>query len=285
MMRLLLILAVMFPAALVAQDEAPPAPEDVAMDVCALCHDVEAEAVAASVHGQLMARRSEETLQGSCAGCHNPSALHVEEATPETVQRVPTSETCATCHTEAPGSLRLATPGHPRHGVECGECHASGHEDVHEAEPLLAARSPELCGGCHAEQRSAFELPFAHRHGSRAFDCEECHQVHAGGGETRRLTLLGNGGACITCHTETAGPFIFPHAPREVDGCIECHEPHGSPNPRQLVRRTVLSLCLECHIDLPPRSFHDFTRPRNRACQTCHRAVHGSNSDHRLLEE
>ncbi len=248
------------------------------METCAACHEDEAAAFAAGPHGALMG----EELDGSCAVCHGPVELHLEEFTAESIERWPTPAACLTCHAGS-RSLDLATPGHRRHDVACLDCHVSGHGEA-PALPLLAAETTTLCGSCHGEQKSAFARPFTHREGSDVLGCESCHSVH-GGGEPGRLSLLGNGGACISCHTDKAGPFIFPHAPREVDGCVTCHEPHGSANPRQLIRRTVLSLCLECHSNVPLTSFHDFSRPRFRACQSCHRAVHGSNSDARLLDE
>jgi predicted CXXCH cytochrome family protein len=104
-------------------------------------------------------------------------------------------------------------------------------------------------------------------------------------GDTRvgRLNLLSGGGACVDCHSEKEGPFIFPHPPVDRPGCISCHAPHGSTNPRLLTRRSISHLCLECHTDVP--AFHDLGRTRYQDCQTCHAAVHGSNRDPRLIEE
>ena len=271
------------PAVLAAQDEA-----DTSMEICAACHDEVVTAFVEGDHGRAMARLGEDVLSRSCNTCHGPAETHLEELTPESINRWPEPEACATCHPASLGTLRLHTPDHPRQGVLCLDCHASGHgadlDGDEVTEPLLLAQPVELCGDCHRETRSRFNMPFAHRDGREPMGCDECHAVH-GTGKTGRLTLLQNGERCIACHTDKAGPFIFPHAPREVDGCLTCHDPHGSTNPRQLVRRTVANLCLECHADVPARSFHDVTQARFRQCQTCHRAVHGSNSDPRLFDE
>jgi len=95
--------------------------------------------------------------------------------------------------------------------------------------------------------------------------------------------MIGSGGVCLDCHAEKTGPFVYPHPPQQVNGCINCHVPHGSPNPKLLTRHRVAALCLECHTDVP--SFHDVSRPRYQSCQNCHAAVHGSNRDPRLMKE
>jgi len=264
-------------AAVAAQDE------ETSREFCAACHDEAVEAFTAGVHGRLMAARSQEMLDRSCASCHGPVETHLEELTVESINRWPAPAACLDCHPDRAGAMRKATPGHERNGVACLDCHVSGHA-APAAEPLLVADTRRLCGDCHGDVRATFARPFLHREGSEAAGCESCHAVH-GGGDAGRFTMLGNGGVCVSCHTDKAGPFIFPHAAREVDGCVDCHEPHGSSNPRQLVRRTVLSLCLECHANVPDRSFHDFTQARFRACHSCHRAIHGSNSDPTFLDE
>ncbi|MFI5165921.1 MAG: cytochrome c3 family protein [Thermoanaerobaculales bacterium] len=109
-----------------------------------------------------------------------------------------------------------------------------------------------------------------------------CHSVH--GGTTVKGHIEEDARSrCVTCHTEKAGPFVYPHPPREVTGCLACHQPHGSPNPRLLTRPNGTQLCLECHTDTP--SFHDLTKPQYRSCAACHAAVHGSQRDSKLFNE
>lgn len=244
---------------------------------CGECHD-EAEEFAHGPHARLM---SPQALAGSCVTCHGPAHEHMEDPVAENIRRDPGAEACATCHSQKANQLLLATPDHSRNQVTCLDCHASGHRETR-TEFLLARPPQALCGECHGVERAAFDAPFAHREGGQPMACTECHSPH-GLRRVARLSLLGNGGPCVECHSETAGPFVFPHPPREVEGCVSCHEPHGSTNPRLLHRRRIFNLCLECHTQVP--SFHDLSQARFRACSSCHVAVHGSNREPRLFDD
>jgi len=248
---------------------------------CAMCHDEVVPAYAAGVHGRAMSRQSNDLFERSCVTCHGPAEEHADDPSTENISRHPSPEACVECHTSSRISMDLATPAHIRHGVECLECHASGHTDG-DADHMLSAEPRELCATCHQHERAAFRLPFAHRDGAEPFQCTACHSLH-GDNRAGRLDLLGNGGACVDCHTEKTGPFVFPHPPVDRPGCVTCHQPHGSTNPRLLTRRSVTPLCLECHTNVP--AFHDLGRSRYQNCQHCHAAVHGSNRDPRLFEE
>lgn len=250
--------------------------EPVTLDTCAACHDEVAAAFVDGPHGRAMAKVSKEVLARSCTSCHGPGAAHVDDPSPDNINRHPGPEACALCHADRAGGLALSMPAHPRNGVQCLDCHVSGHSDPG-TKHMLAKPANDICASCHQLEAAQFQRPYAHRKGGQEpFACTACHDPH-GESARGRLTLLHNGGVCIACHTENAGPFVFPHPPREVDGCVTCHDPHGSMNPRQLKRRNVINLCLECHADVP--AFHDLSLARYRACQTCHAAIHGSNRD------
>lgn len=258
----------------VAQDE-------ISMSDCAMCHEEIAPAFAASRHGRLMARVSNDLLERSCESCHGSAAAHVDDPSTENIVRVPGPEGCVSCHPDSQAKAEILLPRHNRSGVVCLDCHVSGHD-----EPLgdhgLKSPPVNLCATCHQGVSASFNMPYAHRDGQRPFDCTNCHSIHA---DTRpgRLTILGNGGACIDCHSEKAGPFIFPHPPTQLETCVACHVPHGATNPKLLTRPSINVLCLECHGNVP--SFHDVSRSRYQNCINCHAAIHGSNRDPRLIEE
>ena len=106
--------------------------------------------------------------------------------------------------------------------------------------------------------------------------------------------VLGNQEACVKCHPDKGGPFAFPHAPVNIEGCETCHAPHGSTNTRLLRRPVVYTLCLECHNGVPPfgregtgviaqSAIHNMFDPRFRNCTACHVRIHGSNADPNFL--
>jgi DmsE family decaheme c-type cytochrome len=128
--------------------------------------------------------------------------------------------------------------------------------------------------------------------------CVDCHNPH-GGAFKMMQTARANEPGCFNCHGDKAGPFVFSHAPVQLEGCQACHEPHGSANPRMLTRPQVQFVCLECHsnsvapttppaasgpLGTVPPAFHDLRNPRFANCTVCHQKVHGSWVDRALLK-
>jgi predicted CXXCH cytochrome family protein len=73
------------------------------------------------------------------------------------------------------------------------------------------------------------------------------------------------------------GPFAFEHDPAAGwmgDSCVECHRPHGSPNPRML-KLFSRGLCAQCHTDKGVQHYP----ARNCWESGCHVAHHGSNTN------
>jgi predicted CXXCH cytochrome family protein len=61
----------------------------------------------------------------------------------------------------------------------------------------------------------------------------------------------------------------------KTEGCVSCHTPHGSSNPRLLRRSQINLLCLECHsLTTDPgapatSTFHNQAQ-KYQACTMCH---------------
>ena len=253
----------------------------VTMETCAMCHEDEAAAFAAGPHGRAMASVGSPVLDQSCVGCHGSATEHIDDPTPENINRQPAASACVSCHPGREAMTDITASAHVRNGVACLDCHGSGHTQL-ETDHMLTAAPHKLCAECHLSEAGAFQMPYAHRDGTRPFECTNCHSLH-GNNRLGRLAMADSRGVCLDCHTEKAGPFVFPHPPQQVNGCVNCHMPHGSANPKLLVRNRVAALCLECHTNVP--SFHDVSRPRYQNCQDCHGAIHGSNRDSRLMQE
>jgi DmsE family decaheme c-type cytochrome len=173
--------------------------------------------------------------------------------------------------------------------VSCIDCHSS--HSPKRTEYLLRASEPEGCYRCHGEQKTSFSRPFHHKVPEGGMKCSDCHNQH-GSFINKQLRTWNNGDlACLRCHGDKAGPFVYEHAPIKVEGCQACHTPHGSTNPKLLKRNEVRFLCLECHSNAPGApgeqgegpatpSFHNLADPRGRFlnCTICHAMIHGSNA-------
>jgi DmsE family decaheme c-type cytochrome len=277
MIRLrLLAVAAAFALASVATAQEP-----VSMEDCAMCHEDEAAAFAAGPHARAMAKVDAAVLDRSCVTCHGAATEHIDDPTTENINRQPAPGACLSCHPGRESMTDISASAHVRNGVACLDCHGTGHTEL-KTDNMLSSAPHKLCAECHLSESGAFQMPYAHRDGTRPFECTNCHSMH-GNNRQGRLAMMDSRGVCLDCHTEKAGPFVYTHPPQQINGCINCHMPHGSPNPKQLARHRVMALCLECHTDVP--SFHDVSRPRYQSCQNCHTAIHGSNRDPRLMKE
>ena len=59
--------------------------------------------------------------------------------------------------------------------------------------------------------------------------------------------------------------------------CTSCHNPHGSPNPSQLIHSTVTENCVSCHAERRGPFLFEHP-PVMESCANCH-DPHGSNHD------
>jgi predicted CXXCH cytochrome family protein len=210
------------------------------------------------------------------------------------------SKECSTCHPSITGQFHDATharltstASHARE-IGCESCHGPGsaHVDSGGATGTIVnpRQSPEACFQCHLDKRGEFNL--AHRHPVLAgkMSCVDCHDPHKGDavlGTGQTFASLND--TCAKCHPAQRGPFVFEHEAVR-DGCITCHNPHGSVNAKLLKVRNQ-ALCLQCHVQqqtggnqfLIGGVDHRNFLPRG-TCWTsgCHEAVHGSHANSSL---
>ena len=259
---------------------------------CAPCHE---DIVAA------FSRNRHAGAKKGCDSCHGGSAKHAETgdaaeiSNPKKVAPKSSEATCMGCHKNHPSQVGQVRSGHGRGQVACVSCHS-----VHTPPTLQTATSKnQQCFGCHAEARAQFARPFSHKLTEGQLNCVDCHNPH-GSFNGRALATAQRHGSnepgCLKCHTDKRGPFRFEHAPVRFEACNSCHEPHGSVNPRMLVRQDVATQCMECHSNLPinaatrqvqgvlPPAFHDIRDPFYRNCTTCHTKIHGSHVSKSLLK-
>jgi DmsE family decaheme c-type cytochrome len=260
----------------------------VGSDVCQSCHDEVYKKFETTPHWKTMTDKRAGPDKQGCESCHGPGADHVEAGgdkakiiRPQALSASKVSENCLTCHLYGEEHSNFARSAHKTSNVSCIQCH-SVHK-AKEAQFLLQAKQPELCYSCHLDVKPQFAKPFRHRVNENLVKCTDCHNQH-GGFLTRSLRATSAQDiTCFKCHVDKVGPYVFEHPPVKTEGCVACHMPHGSSNPRLLKRSQVNLLCLECHTltaDVPSPgipTFHNQSQ-KYQACTMCHVAVHGSNT-------
>ena len=263
---------------------------------CADCHTDLVSAFASNPHGRWSHKGPKPDPESFCSNCHGDGTKHAEAGGDASlIQRFKTAadaELCRSCHEKTDDRTSSWTGFHANtDAVNCLSCH-SVHNPPKESAHLLAKMPGPLCQTCHNNVSASFRnKPFTHRLDRGGMTCVDCHDPHGRKGQTVRLTREGEL-ACLNCHSEKRGPFVFDHVTGSAGDCLSCHQPHGSNNPKMLQWARVDQLCLSCHSQTggpanpspQPPSFHDVTLPRYRNCTTCHVAVHGSNLSPTLLK-
>ena len=292
------------PATQPAAEQTPAKPADyVGSDTCKTCHEEIYNNFQKTPHFAVETGARRGWAQRACESCHGPGSKHAESASAEDIHNpaklapAEVDRTCLNCHLNqrTPGG-RIAT-GHAKDQVGCTTCHfvhgAGGAKLVEHARPAVNAK----CASCHVSQWAAFNRPYKHKLPEGTMSCVDCHNPHASNRADSMQAAFGNEPGCFQCHSDKRGPFIYEHPPLRLEGCQACHEPHGSANPRMLVRHEVRDVCLECHANLPipvstkfgaaktgviggvPPALHDLRTARFQNCTVCHVKVHGSYVD------
>jgi len=220
------------------------------------------------------------------------------------------SEVCVTCHQDQQHRFKNTVMGkimeHPRNPIEargCEACHGPGRSHVEagggkDTIPMRFGRDSKnsiaeqnaVCLDCHQRGNRLFWK--GSQHDSRGMACVDCHQVkqeiHAKVSSDGRYNapLTENSGTkksqpelCLGCHqmrrAQLQRSSHMPYREGKVT-CTSCHNPHGSPNPKQLLQATTNENCLTCHTERRGPFTWEHP-PVLENCANCHEA-HGSNN-------
>lgn len=195
-------------------------------EACKRCHFANYSKTLDSVHYASIARG--DKMAPTCVDCHG-----AHDVTAPNQPRSRISQTCASCHSGV--TTTYAKSVHGRALMEdrnadvptCTDCHRS-HDIAGPHAPGWRLRSPELCGGCHANEKmmkkyklstKVMQTYLADFHGMTA-----SLQKTAGTPEGGRVAAL-----CIDCHgvhdiTKTKGDGSRVMQANLVKTCQKCHE-------------------------------------------------------------
>lgn len=264
---------------------------------CLKCHNDEDEKTSERDDGTVVnifidRERFEHSVHGNqpCVGCHNS----IKKANHE--QPLPKSVGCIACHMK----LSEAQEGNPdpqykrldvvlkqidgymasvharpnlldqsKTNATCYDCH-----DAHAIGTVVSAAraehrlaNPEVCGRCHADQKTDYKTSIHGQaliqgHDASAAVCSDCHTPHhidSPEQDRVKLTITEN---CGTCHEKQVRTYRASYHGQVVRlgythtaKCFDCHGSHGImdvKDPRSKVHPdNRLETCRQCHKDAP----------------------------------
>jgi DmsE family decaheme c-type cytochrome len=256
-------------------------------EACLDCHEELLESLLETPH-RIVGDGAGDEVYVACTDCHPGSEDHYEDdpedypmTNPAKVEFAMTAQICASCHENNHQQNMWERNPHPDNGVGCTDCH-----QIHGVTRagLLKDDEVEMCYGCHTNVRGEFAQPFRHPVSDGIIKCSDCHMVLDR--KQRPLSFARIDAVCFQCHQYFQGPFPYEHQAAveystQEGGCLACHRPHGSNQPRMLNRlyeAPDFNLCSQCHV--VPLGHNNNSRHGDMwagvPCNDCHVDIHGS---------
>jgi DmsE family decaheme c-type cytochrome len=218
-------------------------PEYVGAEACLACHEKQKD-VHSNAHAQFFMKKKNIPFEKSCETCHGPGSLHAEAA---------------------------------------GDQTNPGFATIKQFAKLTNKDVSATCLQCHQDTQRMHWTGGVHE--SKGLSCITCHKVHEPKSRQSLLAQATGPEVCFTCHRDVKGQMRrSAHMPL-VDGkmsCNDCHNPHDSGMPKQLLDNQVTNLCYRCHSDKRGPFLWEHA-PVRESCLNCHHP-HGSHHDKMLVE-
>jgi len=193
---------------------------------------------------------------------------------------------CLECHEEHMRTFAMTKHGRSLPQGGCESCHGpmSKHMDAPRRKPALlvtvgpnssltAEQQNSICTQCH---QGGVQMNW--QMSSHAFaenTCVDCHNMM--NMEDPVLTRTSQTQVCFTCHKDKRAQMYRRSRHPMKEGkvvCSDCHNPHGSAGPTQLVKNSVNETCYQCHQE-KRGPFLVEHQPARENCSYCH-DPHGS---------
>jgi DmsE family decaheme c-type cytochrome len=196
---------------------------------------------------------------------------------------VKSSTECLECHEDYMRTYALTKMGRSLPSGGCESCHGpmSKHLDAPRQKPALVVSqknlTPEqgnaICTACH---QSGIQLNWQiSSHAAAGNTCTNCHDIMSM--EDPVLTRTTQVKVCFACHKDKRAQMNRRSRHPIKEGkvvCSDCHNPHGSAGPSQLVKHSVTETCYQCHAE-KRGPFVVEHQPAREDCTICHNP-HGS---------
>jgi len=249
---------------------------------------------------------------GACLMCHAPHA-----SSHESLLLASLTSLCLGCHLDFAEAMTKSSHVHTAlERLDCGSCHYPHSSDI---KGLLRKDTTKLCFECHPDIREKYRRSRKkHKALYTAAKCANCHTAHFS--DHPGLLLFSGNDLCFYCHSKGGNKRSDLrdmrkeiedkeniHSPVEDDGCVACHDPHGSRNDMILkgsfpgsfyapFRSDSYDLCFQCHekelltaavtdseTDFRNGSenlhhLHVAMEQKGRTCKACHNS-HASDGD------
>jgi DmsE family decaheme c-type cytochrome len=219
-----------------------------------------------------LAAQDDGESKRTCTSCHDEtdeypvySILKTKHAMIGDSRTPFADQSCVNCHGASADHMRSPARGEERAlpDIMFGD---SPHSSP-------AALQSETCNTCHEKGDRLHWTGSAHDRAD--VPCTSCHLLHTG--DDPVLANETELEVCLGCHKDQRGavhmPYTHPLASGQM-GCSDCHNPHGSAGPTQLVGNTVNETCYNCHAEKRGPFLWEHA-PVREDCTTCHKP-HGS---------